>query len=629
MEKNKNNKLVILYATQTGNAQDVAERMGREARRHHLQPLVVSMHAYNPSSLPGERYVLFVVSTTGQGDPPDSMRGFWKFLLRKSLGHQWLAGTQFAVFGLGDSGYQKYNVVAKKLDRRLLDLGGKPLLVKGLGDDQHPFGFEAGLDPWLASLWVTLREQIPLPVGLQDPTPGDTGLGFLPSPPVSITEFYLLARAMVDAASNPYVELATSDHNNSSIQHGAPSMPVFAQLLKNQRLTKDDHDQDVRHIELDLGNSGAQYVPGDILTLLPRQNPTSVEKFLKRCGLDPDAYITVEAADSATSAADEKGDVPKRQPILVKTLVEAVMDVDSASPRRYLFEVMSHFAGAEHERERLVYFATPEGRDDLYRYNQRERRTVLEVLNDFPSVQLPLEWLLQTVPRLQPRSFSIASSQKAHPNEAHITVAVVKWATPFKRERHGLCSSWLASLNPNQGKIFVPIWFTNGAIKLPPPSVPLILVGPGTGCAPFHAFVEERVTILSRGDTVVAPVLLFFGCRKQAKDFLYEEDWLAWSTGKNVLSNNVGGGFFVAFSRDQSEKVYVQHKICEQGENVWQMLQSGGAVFVAGSATKMPSDVMSAFERAIAKETGWPNKTASQYVKELEQKGRYTVEAWS
>ncbi len=179
-------------------------------------------------------------------------------------------------------------------------------------------------------------------------------------------------------------------------------------------------------------------------------------------------------------------------------------------------------------------------------------------------MQLPLEWLLQTVPRLQPRSFSIASSQKAHPNEAHITVAVVKWATPFKRERHGLCSSWLASLNPNQGKIFVPIWFTSGAIKLPPPSVPLILVGPGTGCAPFHAFVEERVTILSRGDTVVAPVLFFFGCRKQAKDFLYEEDWLAWSTGKNVLSNDVGGGFFVAFSRDQSEKVYVQHKICEQ-----------------------------------------------------------------
>ncbi|CAM6079491.1 unnamed protein product [Sphagnum tenellum] len=555
-EKNKNNKLVILYATQTGNAQDVAERMGREARRHHLQPLVVSMHAYNPSSLPGEHYVLFVVSTTGQGDPPDSMRG---------------------------------------------------------------------LDPWLASLWLTLREQIPLPVGLQDPTPGDTGISVLDPPKYKVTFHHLpAAEVQQEELKMDVVERqANLTTTTTALQHGAPSMPVFAQLLKNQRLTKDDHDQDVRHIELDLGNSGAQYVPGDILTLLPRQNPTSVEKFLKHCGLDPDAYVTVEAADCDTSAADEKGDVPKRQPILVKTLVEAVMDVDSASPRRYLFEVMSHFAGAEHERERLVYFATPEGRDDLYRYNQRERRTVLEVLNDFPSVQLPLEWLLQTVPRLQPRSFSIASSQKAHPNEAHITVAVVKWATPFKRERHGLCSSWLASLNPNQGKIFVPIWFTSGAIKLPPPSVPLILVGPGTGCAPFHAFVEERVTILSRGDTVVAPVLFFFGCRKQAKDFLYEEDCWPGPQGKMFCPNNVGVDFLPLSQGISLRKCMFSIRFCEQ------ILQSGGAVYVAGSATKMPSDVMSAFERVIAKEAGWPIKTASQYVKELEQKGRYTVEAWS
>jgi sulfite reductase alpha subunit-like flavoprotein len=168
-------KILILYATQTGNAQDVAERVGREAARHHLQPLVASMHSYPPSNLPTEQYVIFVVSTTGQGDPPDSMRAFWKFLLRKSLGPQWLAGTRFAVFGLGDSGYQKYNVTGKKLDRRLSDLGGKPLLPKGLGDDQHPSGFEAGLDPWLASLWVAVRQHVPLLPGLEDPNPDEAG----------------------------------------------------------------------------------------------------------------------------------------------------------------------------------------------------------------------------------------------------------------------------------------------------------------------------------------------------------------------------------------------------------------------------------------------------------------------
>lgn len=169
-------KILVLYATQTGNAQDVAERVGREAARHHFQPVVESMHLYDPNDLPQERFVVFVVSTTGQGDPPESMRAFWRTLLRKSLGHSWLASTLFAVFGLGDSGYQKYNVTGKKLDRRLLDLGGTAVVSRGLGDDQHPSGFEAGLDPWLASLWVALRQHVPLPPGLEDPRPDETGM---------------------------------------------------------------------------------------------------------------------------------------------------------------------------------------------------------------------------------------------------------------------------------------------------------------------------------------------------------------------------------------------------------------------------------------------------------------------
>lgn len=178
-------------------------------------------------------------------------------------------------------------------------------------------------------------------------------------------------------------------------------------------------------------------------------------------------------------------------------------------------------------------------------------------------LQLPFEWLLQTVPRLQQRSFSISSSPLAHPNEAHLTVAVVEWSTPFKRKRRGLCSSWLASLDPKNGKVFIPVWFTKGAISLPSPSVPLILVGPGTGCAPFRSFIQERVALSKPGEEV-APVMFFFGCRNKAKDFLYSEDWKAWSQGQNVMSVEVGGDFFVAFSRDQPEKVYVQHKILEQ-----------------------------------------------------------------
>lgn len=147
-------------------------------------------------------------------------------------------------------------------------------------------------------------------------------------------------------------------------------------------------------LKLEMGTQGARYVPGDILTLLPSQNQASIVKFLSRCGLDGDTFVTVEAADSDVCTITQAEGVEfmsKKTAVPLRTIIEALMDIDSASPRRYFFEVMSHFAQAEHEKERLQYFATPEGRDDLYRYNQRERRTVLEVLEDFPSVQV--SWL--------------------------------------------------------------------------------------------------------------------------------------------------------------------------------------------------------------------------------------------
>ncbi|KAL5072880.1 hypothetical protein RYX36_011864 [Vicia faba] len=147
--------------------------------------------------------------------------------------------------------------------------------------------------------------------------------------------------------------------------------------------------------------------------------------------------------------------------------------------------------GAGHEKKRLKDFASPEGRDDLYQYNQKERRFVLEVLEDFPSVQMPFEWLIQLVPLLKTRAFSISSSQSAHPNQVHLTVNVVSWTTPYKRKKKGLCSSWLATLDPYDA-VSMPAWFQKGSLPTPSPSLPLILVGPGTGCAPFHGFIEER-----------------------------------------------------------------------------------------------------------------------------------------
>ncbi|XVE59777.1 hypothetical protein DITRI_Ditri05aG0074300 [Diplodiscus trichospermus] len=624
----KSKKLLILYATQTGNALDAAERIAREAERRACLALIRSTDEYDASSLPEEDTVVFVVSTTGQGDTPDSMKVFWRFLLQRNLGSHWLEGVHYAVFGLGDSGYQKYNFVAKKLDKRLSDLGATAVVERGFGDDQHPSGYEAALDPWMSSLWRRLWEFKPnlFPEG-PDFLVQNVELVGQPKFQVIYHNEEVSDSQLSTATDFKYLEMQIGRARLMSVgkvSHEKSKPDAFLKMTKNITLTKASHEKDVRHFEFEFVSKGIQYEVGDVLEVLPSQNPVAVDSFIQRCNLDPESFITVHPREKENHHLDNNVNALEA-PIKLRTFVELAMDVASASPRRYFFEVMNFFATAEHEKERLQYFASPEGRDDLYQYNQKERRTVLEVLEDFPSVQMPFEWLVQLVPPLKTRAFSISSSPLAHPNQVHLTVDVVSWMTPFKRKRQGLCSTWLASLDPEQ-KIYIPVWFYKGLLPPPPPSLPLILVGPGTGCAPFRGFVEERAVQSLSGP--IAPIIFFFGCRNEEIDFLYRDFWLSHSEN-GVLSEAKGGGFYAAFSRDQPQKVYVQHRMQEQSQRIWNLLCEGGAVYVAGSSTKMPSDVMLAFEEIISKESGAPKESAARWLRSLEKAGKYHVEAWS
>ncbi|ONM38390.1 NADPH reductase TAH18 [Zea mays] len=487
-------RLLVLYASQTGNAMDAAERVGREAERGGCPAVdVLSMDSFDPSRLPSERFVVFVVSTTGQGDPPDSMKGFWRYMLRKDLDRQWLEGIHHAVFGLGDSGYQKYNFAAKKLDRRLLHLGAEPVLEIGLGDDQHPSGYEGALDPWLLSMWKSLNEinpsLLPRVSDINDPN-----LSFLGDPKVHVIYY-----SSNEVTQDPI--LLDSNKIISSARSMSPALRFHA-----------DGE------------------PPYMLQMIPLN--LAVELGLNSEKLATSIYIGIKV---------------KKQCLTKEGTDRDVRHFELEDPS----SVMSFFATSEREKERLQYFASPEGRDDLYQYNQKESRTVLEVLEDFPSVQMPFEWLVQLTPPLKKRAFSISSSPLAHPNQIHLTVSVVAWVTPFKRTRRGLCSTWLAGLNPNKGNL-IPCWIHQGSLPPPRPLVPLVLIGPGTGCAPFRAFVEERAAQAAAEPT--APVLFFFGCRNQENDFLYKDFWLTHAQDEGVLSSKRGGGFFVAFSRDQPQK---------------------------------------------------------------------------
>ncbi|KAI4382278.1 hypothetical protein MLD38_008259 [Melastoma candidum] len=615
-------KLLILYATQTGNALDAAERISRESERRGCKAVLFSLDQYDASLLPCEDVVIFVVSTTGQGDTPESMKVFWRFLLQRNLSPSWLDGLHYAVFGLGDSCYQKYNFVAKKLDKRLYDLGAMAVIERGLGDDQHPSGYEGALDPWLSSLWRVLNQM--------DPKffPNGPDFVILDTKFVDKPKYHIKYHAVneVDSESSTISVLQNWENEIQKARGMSPGRfsgstyrpDCFLNMVKNQHLTKSPSIKDVRHFEFEFTSTAIPYRTGDILEILPGQNHAIVDAFLERCNLDPELLISVHSREEKDHIL-ANGKNTSNAPMKLKNFVQLAMDVSSASPRRYVFEVMSYFAEAQHEKERLLYFASSEGRDDLYEYNQKERRTFLEVLEDFPSVQLPLEWLVQLVPPLKTRAFSISSSPLVHPNQVHLTVSVVSLTTPFKRKRAGLCSTWLANLDPSKGTL-IPAWFKKGCLPLPPPSLPLILVGPGTGCAPFRGFIEERA--LQSQSTSTAPVMFFFGCRNEENDFLYKDFWLSHAKSDGVLSESKGGGFFVAFSRDQPRKVYVQDKMREHGPQVWSLMNSGAAVYVAGSSTKMPSDVWSALEDVVAKEGEVPKESAVRWLRSLEKSGR-------
>nr|XP_046230937.1 NADPH-dependent diflavin oxidoreductase 1 [Scatophagus argus] len=589
--------LRVLYGSQTGTAQDTAQRIARQAQRRQLQVQVLPLDAYNVANLISESLVVFVCSTTGQGDPPDNMKNFWRFIFKKSLPVGSLTRLDCAVLGLGDSSYPKFNFVAKKLHKRLLQLGASVLLPVGLADDQHDLGSDAVIDPWLTSLWdkvlalypalaavVPLREDEPLP-----PT----------------YTFHFLDNVNVNADDRLRIPTEPSVPSQSC--------PFPSRLVSNSRVTDVSHFQDVRLIEFDITGSNIVFAAGDVVMMHPCNAPEDVQQFCQLLRLDPEARFTLRATDSTA--------VPARlpQPCTVRHLVESYLDI-SAVPRRSFFELLSTFATNELEREKLVEFSSAAGQEELHSYCNRPRRTALEVLTDFPhtTAELKVDYLLDLFPEIQPRSFSIASSLQAHPHRLQILVAVVRYKTKMYKPRKGLCSTWLASLDPSQGEVYVPLWVKKGTLKFPvEKDTPVIMVGPGTGVAPFRSALQERT---AEGKTAN---VLFFGCRSESKDFYFRSEWEEMMKVGHLT-------LFTAFSRDQEEKVYVQHRVRENAELLWDLIANKGACFyIAGNAKQMPASVCDALKEAFHQEGNVSAEDAEQMLTAMERSGRFQSETWS
>lgn len=555
-------KIVILYGTETGNSADLSKIIAWSLSRldTEIEKIqVMSCDDYPIQQLPNEQFILIICSTSGLGDVPLNMKKFWRFLLRKDLPLDSLNNLIFGVIGFGDSSYAKYNFVAKKLFKRLLSLGAKNILELCLGDEQHEFGPFYTIDPWLKEFFSLIS---PL-----------NAINFNEDDSLITSSFQV--NFVQNTNDNITNHLEKPEYNEL--------YPFKATVLENKRLTSEDHFQDVRLIQLDLDTS-IQYELTDVCVVYPENNPDDVNSFLN---LFNEGSTKLDAKQLVHVKLNEKQYwIPEssyyfhllkhKNPCSIGEIFSKYMDINSI-PKRSFFDLFFRFSRDSLERNKLKRFASGSDLNELIDYVNRPKRTILEVMADFPNTTpyVPFEYLFDLIPAISWRSYSIASTPLESPNTISILYAVVNYRTRLKKPRLGQCTNWMVKQQPYTSCLS--IFLRSSTFKLPPDEFPIIMIAAGTGVAPFRAFIRDRAY------RSVANNYLFFGCRYSEKDFYLKDEWKPLIE-KNLLT------VFTAFSReDPNCKVYVQHIVWQERTLVQKLfLEQNGSILIAGKSKQYP-----------------------------------------
>ncbi|WVQ68745.1 NADPH-dependent diflavin oxidoreductase 1 [Kwoniella botswanensis] len=621
---------LILYASETGNAQDVAERVSRSFRAAGRKITVQSMDTFPISSLIHVPLLILITSTHGRGDPPPAMTSLWKALLRSNLPEDILEDVHFTLFGLGDSSYERFCYAGKILARRMEGLGANKLAEYGWGDERSPNGIEDALIPWLKQTLDTFLSYLPVSPDYSPISSTD-----LPLPIYSLTSIASSSNSKrkqkEDGLDIPLEGLSISSLPNGHTASEAPTRVadvlhhesngvikpddwVWATLRKNKRVTKEDWWQDVREIELEFEDEDVEpYLPGSICSLQPQSDQADVNTFLEIMDLESQADIPMQVEALLEEQPLPQHLPPSDKPTTLRSLLTNHLDL-RCSPRKSFFEWLRRLSPDEREQERLDEFI--DDPDEIHTYATRPSRTIVETLADFRNTKIPLSHILEILPPLRRRQFSIASSWDAHPGKVQLLVALVEYKTNLKVPRRGLCSQWLDQLTVG---IKLPIHISLPTLFLPPnPDTPVILVGPGTGVAPMRAFVETRVK-----QGAIENTALYFGCRSEYADFYFSDEWKKYG--------EMGVNIQIAASRDQEEKVYVQHLIKENKEEVQEWLvDKSGHVYISGSSNAMPREVREALAWCISKDGAgdFTEEEAKEYVERMFEEKRGGEESW-
>ena len=627
--KNTDRRIVCFYGSQTGTAEEYASRLSKEGQMYGMRGVVadpeenemedLAKMADVEEALGNGCLAVFCLATYGEGDPTDNAQEFFDWLQE---GGTDLSCLKYAVFALGNKTYENFNAMGIYVDKKLEELGAKRVHALGLGDDDA--NLEDDFITWKEAFWQSVCKEY--------------DVGFIGD----------------DFSLRQYEQtvLLEGDYKPERVYSGEPARvrslitqrppfdaknPYLTPIRVNRNLHSESSDRYCMHIELDISGSRMRYDAGDHVAIYPMNDPNLVNRIGELLNLDLDTVFTMRATDEEATRRN-----PFPCPTTYRTALTYYVDI-TALPRTHVFKELAEYTEDEAEKAKLLLMSgtTQEGKELYAEWVVDSCRHITHILEDLPHCKPSIDHLLELLPRLQVRFYSISSSSRTHKESIHVTAVVIEYETKTGRQNNGVCTKWLKPMIPTlpppnpddvdedgkpkkvEAEFKVPCYVRRAQFRLPNKTeTPIIMVGPGTGLAPFRGFIQERAWQKEQGKTI-GETHLYFGCRNKDVDYIYREELEKYEQD-GVLT------LHTAFSRDQGQKVYVSHRMRENAADVWRLIGEQNAHFyICGDAKMMAKDVHDIVTDIVRDHGGKTQEEAEAYVKKMESQKRYSADVWS